>query len=81
MKPTLSTFVLSHCQKKIILHQDEYHRKLRRTIMRQVNLSSILVFRRVAPKVLARFPTYRSLVDAGLMLPQEADNLAELDCK
>ena len=49
--------------------------------MRQVNLASVLVFRRVANKVLARFPTYRSLVDAGLMLPQEANALSEIDAR
>ena len=47
--------------------------------MRQVNLSTVLVFRRVSNKVLARFPTYGSLVHAGLMLTQEAEFLADLD--
>ena len=49
--------------------------------MRQVNLSTVLVFRRVANKVLARFPTYRSLVDAGLMMPHEATYLTDIDSR
>ena len=59
--------------------QDEYTRMLRRTMMRYLNLSTVLVFRTVSPKVLARFPTYESLVEAGLMLPGEDQKLANVD--
>lgn len=59
--------------------QDDYHRTLRRTIMRYINLSHVLVFRLVSSKVRDRFPTYRSLVDAGLMLPDEEGRLQAID--
>ena len=48
-------------------------------MMRYLNLSTVLVFRTVSPKVLARFPTYESLVEAGLMLPGEDQKLANVD--
>ena len=44
---------------------------LRRTVMRYVNLSIVLVFRLVSAKVHARFPDYQSLINAKLMLPLE----------
>jgi hypothetical protein len=47
--------------------------------MRYVNLSTVLVFRLVAAKVHARFPTYRSLVKAKLLLPHEAERLEAVD--
>ena len=47
--------------------------------MRYLNLSTVLVFRTVSQKVLARFPTYESLVEAGLMLPGEDLRLAKVD--
>ena len=47
--------------------------------MRYVNLSSILVFRLVAAKVHARFPTYQSLVKAKILLQHEADRLESID--
>ena len=51
--------------------QDEFSRNLRRTVMRYVNLSMVLVFRLVSTKVHARFPNYESLVEAKLLLPHE----------
>jgi hypothetical protein len=36
--------------------------------MRYLNLSTVLVFRTVSPKVRERFPTYNSLVDAGFKI-------------
>ena len=61
--------------------QDMYSRTVRRTVMRYVNLSTVLVFRLVSTKVRDRFPTYASLVEAGLMLPGEDIRLAEIDSK
>lgn len=58
-----------------------YHRTLRRTVMRYVNLSTVLVFRLVAAKVHARFPSYVSLVKANLMLPHEATRLEAVDAR
>ena len=52
---------------------------LRRTVIRYVNLSTILVFRLVAVKVHARFPTYGSLVEAKVLLPHEAERLEAVD--
>ena len=43
--------------------------------MRYVNLSNVLVYRLVTRKVEERFPNEQSLVDANLMLPDEAEKL------
>ena len=43
--------------------------------MRYVNLSNVLVYRLVTRKVEERFPDEQSLVDANLMLPDEAEKL------
>ena len=56
-----------------------YHRTLRRTIVRYVNLSTILVLRLVASNVHDRFPTYESLVKADLLLPHEKVRLETVD--
>ena len=53
----------------------------RRTVMRYINLSHVLVFRLVSAKVRDRFPTYRSLVEAGLMLPGEDLRLEAIDMR
>ena len=47
--------------------------------MRYLNLSTVLVFRTVSPKVKARFPNYDSLVEAGLMMRGEDRALAKID--
>jgi bestrophin-3 len=49
--------------------------------MRYVNLSTVLVYRLVSCKVHARFPTYESMIDANLMLPEEANRLKTIDQK
>ena len=56
-----------------------YHRTLRRTIIRYVNLSTTLVLRVVASTVHDRFPTYESLVTAKLLLPHEKERLETVD--
>ncbi|XP_072257451.1 bestrophin-3 isoform X2 [Pyxicephalus adspersus] len=58
--------------------RDEYGRLLRRTLMRYVNLTSILIFRSVSTAVYKRFPTMDHVVEAGFMTADERkifDNL------
>ena len=59
--------------------QDNFNKNLRRTVMRYVNLSTILVYRLVSQKVMDRFPDYNSLVQARLMLPVEVKRLENVD--
>jgi hypothetical protein len=61
------------------LFQDDFHRSLRRTVMRYVNLSIVLVFRMVSRKVHNRFPSYQSLIDANLLRKIEAERLRKVD--
>ena len=61
--------------------QDDFKRNLRRTVMRYVNLSVILVFRLVSSKVHARFPNTQALIDAKLILKHEAVRLQKVDTK
>ncbi len=49
--------------------------------MRYVNLSTILVYRLVSTKVKSRFPTYKEMVEAKLILPHEVDRLLTADSK
>ncbi|XP_037552045.1 bestrophin-3 [Nematolebias whitei] len=51
--------------------KDEYGRLLRRTLMRYVNLTSLLIFRSVSTAVCKRFPTMDHVVEAGFMTPEE----------
>ena len=60
------------CAKSFIFFQDDIHHNLRKYIIRYVNLSNILVFRMVSPRVEKRFPDYESMVEAKLLLPHEA---------
>ncbi|XP_053321512.1 bestrophin-3 isoform X2 [Spea bombifrons] len=58
--------------------RDEYGRLLRRTLMRYVNLTSLLIFRSVSTAVFKRFPTMDHVVEAGFMTADERkifDNL------
>ncbi|KAM8978727.1 bestrophin-3 [Sarcophilus harrisii] len=58
--------------------RDEYGRLLRRTLMRYVNLTSLLIFRSVSTAVFKRFPTIDHVVEAGFMTADERklfDNL------
>jgi len=59
--------------------KEPFKRNLRRTVMRYVNLSTLLVYRLVSGKVKMRFPTMDSLVEAKLLLPHEADRLEKVD--
>ncbi len=61
--------------------QDQFRKNLRRTVMRYINLSTILVYRLVSTKVKSRFPTYREMVEAKLILPHEVDRLLAADAK
>ena len=60
---------------------DDFNKNLRRTVMRYVNLSTVLVYRNVSTKAVIRFPDYTSLVDAKLMLPNEVVRLEKCDGK
>ncbi|XP_029969881.1 bestrophin-3-like [Salarias fasciatus] len=51
--------------------KDEYGRLLRRTLVRYVNLTSLLIFRSVSTAVCKRFPTMDHVVEAGFMTPEE----------
>lgn len=46
---------------------DEHGRLLRRTLMRYVNLTSLLIFRSVSTAVYKRFPTMDHVVEAGIV--------------
>lgn len=61
--------------------QDTFSKQLRRTVMRYVNLSNILVLRQLSSIVEARFPTHQSLMDANLILSHEAKRLAKVEDK
>lgn len=47
--------------------RDEHGRLLRRTLMRYVNLTSLLIFRSVSTAVYKRFPTMDHVVEAGIV--------------
>ncbi|KAH0621057.1 hypothetical protein JD844_022069 [Phrynosoma platyrhinos] len=51
--------------------KDEYGRLLRRTMMRYINLLSVLILRSVSTAVFKRFPSIDHIVTAGLMTPEE----------
>ncbi|KAF5891522.1 bestrophin-3 isoform X1 [Clarias magur] len=51
--------------------KDEKGRMLRRTLMRYVNLTSLLIFRSVSTAVYKRFPTIDHVVEAGFMTLEE----------
>ena len=52
-------------------------KNLRRTVMRYVNLSTVLVYRLVSSKVKERFPDNESLIKANLILREEVQRLEE----
>ncbi|XP_030296441.1 bestrophin-3 [Sparus aurata] len=65
--PDRLMFHISSCVKG----KDEYGRLLRRTLVRYVNLTSLLIFRSVSTAVCKRFPTMEHVVEAGFMTPEE----------
>uniref|UniRef100_A0AAZ3S5J6 Bestrophin homolog n=1 Tax=Oncorhynchus tshawytscha TaxID=74940 RepID=A0AAZ3S5J6_ONCTS len=65
--PDRLMFLVSSC----VHGHDEQGRLLRRTLMRYVNLTSLLIFRSVSTAVCKRFPTMEHVVEAGFMTPEE----------
>ncbi|XP_020514874.1 bestrophin-3 [Labrus bergylta] len=65
--PDRLMFLISSC----VHGKDEYGRLLRRTLVRYVNLTSLLIFRSVSTAVCKRFPTMDHVVEAGFMTPEE----------
>ncbi|XP_072529547.1 bestrophin-3-like [Salminus brasiliensis] len=65
--PDRLMFLISSC----VQGRDEQGRLLRRTLMRYVNLTSLLIFRSVSTAVCKRFPTIDHVVEAGFMTPEE----------
>ncbi|XP_059181940.1 bestrophin-3-like [Centropristis striata] len=65
--PDRLMFHISSC----VRGKDEYGRLLRRTLVRYVNLTSLLIFRSVSTAVCKRFPTMEHVVEAGFMTPEE----------
>ncbi|XP_071770403.1 bestrophin-3-like [Centroberyx gerrardi] len=65
--PDRLMFLISSC----VHGADEHGRLLRRTLMRYVNLTSLLIFRSVSTAVCKRFPTMEHVVEAGFMTPEE----------
>ncbi|KAM4521409.1 bestrophin-4 isoform 2-T2 [Fundulus diaphanus] len=57
---------------------DETARLTRRTLMRYVNLSGVLIYRSVSTAVYKRFPTTEHLMQAGLMTSEELRHLEDL---
>ncbi|XP_056131694.1 bestrophin-3-like [Lampris incognitus] len=65
--PDRLMFLISSC----VQGGGEHGRLVRRTLMRYVNLTSLLIFRSVSTAVCKRFPTMDHVVEAGFMTPEE----------
>ncbi|PIO61409.1 hypothetical protein TELCIR_17070, partial [Teladorsagia circumcincta] len=63
----------------IVRENDEKSQRRRHAIARYINLSSALVWRDISKKIRLRFPTVRSLVEAGLLTEKEFDVLESLE--
>ncbi|VDN26845.1 unnamed protein product [Gongylonema pulchrum] len=55
--------------------EDEPSRWLRRSLVRYLCLTQVLVFRDISVPVRRRFPTLESLIDAGILLEEEKEKL------
>lgn len=53
---------------------------IRQTIARWLVLCQTMVFRRISIRIRRRFPKFDSLIDAGLMTPQERDIIRGTKC-
>ncbi|KAJ8245489.1 hypothetical protein GJAV_G00271280 [Gymnothorax javanicus] len=62
---------LMHLISSCVQGRDEQGRLLRRTLMRYVNLTALLIFRSVSTAVCKRFPTMDHVVEAGFMTAEE----------
>jgi hypothetical protein len=67
--PDSASLWISTC----ISGQDERGRLMRRTIVRYLNLSLIMVFRLICLPVKKRFPTLEHLLAAGILEPKEME--------
>jgi len=60
-------------------NENDFKRNLRRAVMRYVNLSNILVLRKISRKVEQKFPTNKHLVEENLLLQKELEMFEEID--
>ncbi|CAH1245778.1 BEST3 [Branchiostoma lanceolatum] len=54
-------------------------RLIRRTLVRYVNLATLLIMRSISTAVYKRFPTMNHVVEAGFMMPSELKDYDKLD--
>lgn len=64
---------IMHSVALYVTGNDEYGRMVRRTLMRYLNLTLILVLRSISSAVKRRFPTHEHLVEAGAVCRQYTD--------
>ncbi|XP_035693665.1 bestrophin-3-like [Branchiostoma floridae] len=59
--------------------EDHRGRLIRRTLVRYVNLATLLIMRSISTAVYKRFPTMNHVVEAGFMMPSELKDYDQLD--
>ncbi|XP_066267249.1 bestrophin-4-like [Branchiostoma lanceolatum] len=59
--------------------EDHRGRLIRRTLVRYVNLATLLIMRSISTAVYKRFPTMNHVVEAGFMMPGELKDYDKLD--